>query len=150
MQIVKTQWEGLDISLCTLHDITLRKKFETELKRTTEDLRKNIDELTKANRQILEQQKSVIQEERLKVLLQLSESSFYEINQPVRALRTSIDSIKEINTENELITSHLNRMETACHQIEDTLKRIELLRNDDREPRLQSFQSQKWIKILIY
>ena len=133
VQSVKTEWEGLDISLCTLHDITLRKKFETELKRTTEDLRKNIDELTKANRQILEQQKSVIQEERLKVLLQLSENSFYEINQPVKTLRNSIDLLKTVNTENDTIAGHLNRMETACHQIEDTLKKIDLLRSDDSE-----------------
>ena len=131
VQTVKTEWEGLDISLCTFHDVTLRKKFETELKRTTEDLRKNIDELTKANRQILEQQKSVIQEERLKVLLQLSENTFYEINQPVKALRSGIDLIKAVKTKSGIITGHLNRMETACHQIEDTLKRMGLLRNED-------------------
>lgn len=95
--------------------------------------RKNIDELTKVNRQILEKQKSVIQEERLKVLLQLSENTFHEINQPVKAIRSSIDIIKTEKTDNEIIAGHLNRMETACQQIEDTLRRIELLKNEDNE-----------------
>jgi two-component system cell cycle sensor histidine kinase/response regulator CckA len=44
------------------------------------------EELKKANRKILEQQKSVIEEERLKVLLQMAGATAHELNQPLAVL----------------------------------------------------------------
>jgi two-component system, cell cycle response regulator len=151
VQTVPTKWEGLGVYLCTFHDITIRKRVETELKRLTDDLQKNVDELTKANQQILEQQKFVIQEERLKVLLQLSENTFHDINQPLNMIKNSIESIKTDIPEHSIAASHINKMEEACLQIGDTLKRVDIIKNENFNPdvsKLRDSMKDKKIDIL--
>ena len=77
MRAVAMEWEGEKAYLASLRDITERKQMEAELR--------------KANRKILEQQDAVIEEERLKVLLQMAGATAHELNQPLTVLLGNID-----------------------------------------------------------
>lgn len=58
------------------------------------DLHKQKHALKEANQKIFEQQKSVIEEERLKVLLQMAGPTSHELNQPLIALLGSIEIMR--------------------------------------------------------
>ena len=65
--------------------------YAVERKAAELKLNQAVQALKAANQKILEQQKSVIEEERLKVLLQMAGATSHELNQPLMALLGSID-----------------------------------------------------------
>ncbi len=114
------EWEGEKACLASLRDITQRKRME-------EDLRK-------ANQKILEQQEKVIEEERLKVLLQVAGATAHEINQPLTALLGNIDLLRLDKDDPERLASHLAEIEAAGKRIADTVRKIQSIRHCDTKP----------------
>ena len=99
MRTVEIPWQGEKSCLASIRDITARKQMEEDLK--------------EANRKILEQQQKLIEEERLKVLLQMSGATAHELNQPLSVLLGNIDLIR-------LASKDAREMERCLGEIEQS------------------------------
>ena len=133
MRVVDFQWEDEPVYLVTLHDITGRKKLELERKRVNRELRQTIAELKGVNRQILEHQKSVIEEERLKVLLQISGATAQELQQPLTSLLANIESMKLRINDPGKMAQHLEMIDSCGKMIADIARRMSVLPLDEEK-----------------
>jgi two-component system, cell cycle response regulator len=86
--------------------------------------------LRDANRKILDQQRSVIEEERLKVLLQLSGATAYELNQPLMGLQGYIDLIKR-EKDPALVLQYAEKLSEVSTKISGIIRKIQTIRYDD-------------------
>ena len=111
-------------------------KQKKALEITTNDLKKTVEELKKANQKILEQQKSLIDEERLKVLLQMAGATAHELNQPLMTLLGYIDLMKIYKNDAEKLIRHTEKIKEAGLKIADIVKKIQNLRNYETKPYL--------------
>ncbi len=115
-------------------DVTEKRQAEEQLARTVHDLKQTVAELRLANQKILEQQKSVIEEERLKVLLQMAGATAHELNQPLMALLGHID-LMEMNEDNpQKLAHYMVEIKCAGERISDIVKKIQTLRHDETKP----------------
>ena len=112
----------------------MRKKKALEI--TTNDLKKTVKELKKANQTILEQQKSLLDEERHKVLLQMAGATAHELNQPLMTLLGYIDLMKIYKDDTEKLIKHTNKIKEAALKISDIVKKIQNIRNYETKPYL--------------
>lgn len=85
--------------------------------------------LKKANQKILEQQKELIDEERLKVLLQMAGATAHELNQPLMVLLGNIELIGTYKSDPEKLSDCVAAIEDAGNRISDIVKKIETIRN---------------------
>lgn len=104
--------------------LELRKK-QLDLERTTRELNDMIDGLRSANRKIIEQQSALIEEERLKVLLQMAGATAHELNQPLTGLLGTIELIRLDRNDPEKLDRHLMRIEEAGNRISAIVKRMQ-------------------------
>ncbi len=86
------------------------------------------DELRSANQKILEQQKAVIEEERMKVLLQIAGSTAHELNQPLMGLLGNIELMTMNKHNQEKLFRHIDRIEVAGKRISEIVKKIQSMR----------------------
>lgn len=127
---------GTKIGVSSFSDITHRKVAEELLERTNRELTLTVEELRNANQKILEQQKSVIEEERLKVLLQMAGATAHELNQPLMALTGHIQ-LMEMNRDDAVkVAEHMAKVEEAGHRIADIVRKIQTIRHDETIPYL--------------
>lgn len=117
-----------------LVDITERKKTEAALRNASEELKANIRKLESANRKIVDQQQAVIEEERLKVLLQMAGATAHELNQPLVTLMGYIDLFAFDRDDPEMVASHLDKIREAGHRIAEIIKKIQSIRPDRPQP----------------
>ncbi len=89
--------------------------------------------LREANRKILDQQRSIIEEERLKVLLQLSGATAHELNQPLMGLQGYIELIKR-EKDPALIRQYALKLEEASARISGIIQKIQTIRYDETVP----------------
>ena len=115
-------------------DISTRKKMEEKLQSITRNLQRNIEELKKANRQIIEQQKAVIEEERLKVLLQMAGATAHEMNQPLMTLLGSIELMDLDMANTEKLIGHMTHIKESGQRIAQIVKKIQTIRHDEIKP----------------
>jgi two-component system, cell cycle response regulator len=102
-------------------------KQQKALKAANRDLQLTVEELKDANQKILEQQRSVIEEERLKILLQLSGATAHELNQPLTYLLGSIELLNlEKGIPNSVLT-HLEKIKIAGKKISDIVGKMNTL-----------------------
>jgi|GEM_PF-407619 len=120
MRTVEIHWEGEKACLAAIRDITARKQME-------EDLRN-------ANEKILEQQEKLIDEERLKVLLQMSGATAHELNQPLSVLLGNIDLMRAAKDDPKESALCMDEIEKAGRRISDTIKKIQNIRHYDTKP----------------
>jgi two-component system cell cycle response regulator len=88
-------------------------------------------QLKAANRRILEQQESMIEEERLKVLLQMAGASAHELNQPLMSLLGNIELIRMIEDDPTQTEQRLDNIETAGRRIADIVRKMQTIRRSD-------------------
>ena len=101
----------------------------TEQKRTMEALRK-------ANKEILKQQKTVIEEERLNVLHQMAGATAHELNQPLMVLLGNIE-LMGMNQENpEKMMHYISKIEEAGKRISQVVKKIQTIHHVETKPYL--------------
>ncbi len=110
-----------------IHYAIERKQSELKLTQT-------IAALQEANRQILAQQKSVIEEERLKVLLQMAGATAHELNQPIMTLLGTIEIMRMDDPIPAGWENHVARIETAGRRIADIVKKMSTIRHADQKP----------------
>jgi two-component system, cell cycle response regulator len=106
-----------------------KKRKNLEIANTK--LKQTIEELEKANLKILKQQKALIEEERMKVLLQMAGAKAHELNRPLMSLLCGIDLI-EVDKENpDKLTNHIALVKEAGDRISEVVKKIQTIRHDE-------------------
>ncbi len=125
MRSVHMEWMGQKVVLASLRDITERKKMADDLKRANRNLKKAVAELKKSNNTILSQQKAVIEEERLKLLLQVAGATAHELNQPLSVLLQSIELIQENMQNPEQVQEFVELAEASGKKLRGLVKNIQ-------------------------
>ncbi|MFH1146580.1 MAG: response regulator [Pseudomonadota bacterium] len=95
-----------------------------------------LGELKRANEKALEHQKSLLAEERLKVLLQMAGSMAHELNQPLMGLLGNIELLKMYESDPGRSAKYLERIEEAGQRIANIVKKIQNIRQYDTKPYL--------------
>jgi len=103
-------------------------KQKRSLIRANRELNQTLAELKKTNRTILEQQKSVIEEERLKVLLQMAGATAHELNQPLMGLLGYVDMIKIHKDNPEKLANYIEKIQEIGFGISDIVKKMQTIR----------------------
>ena len=93
-------------------------------------LSRAVAELEAVNHQIREQQKSVIEEERLKVLLQMAGATAHELNQPLMILMGNVQLMEMDGNIPAHLAGRVSKIIEAANRISDTVKKIQTLRHD--------------------
>ncbi len=127
MRVVETDWKESPAWLASIRDITDRKQMEEKLIHA-------FDELKNANQKILEQQASVIEEERLKVLLQLSGATAHELNQPLTVLLGNVEILEMFCDLQKNEQKTISDIKAAAKNIADIVKKIRNIRYDQIKP----------------
>ena len=114
----------------------LQSKVETflELHRQKTELMEMNEVLQAANQKILAQQKSVIEEERLKVLLQMAGATAHELRQPLTVLLGNIELLKMHENDPEKRGQFLDIIEEAGQKVSDIVEKIQIIRRDETRP----------------
>jgi len=102
-------------------------KQQEALKAANIDLQLTVEELKDSNQKVLEQQRSVIEEERLKILLQLSGATAHELNQPLTYLLGNIELLNLEKGIPDSILSHLEKIKIAGKKISDIVSKMNTL-----------------------
>jgi two-component system cell cycle response regulator len=100
----------------------------------TTQLQQTVAQLRKANQKMRDQQKAMIEEERLKVLLQMAGATAHDLNQPLMTLLGNIELMRMNRDEPEKILLHLDRLEKAGQRIYTTVKKIQEIRYYEVKP----------------
>lgn len=111
---------------------------------------KNI-ELKAVNRKILEQQKALVEEERLKALLQMAGATSHDLNHPLAELLGNIEMLEMAKDDHQKIFKYLPAIKNASMRISDAVKRIQYIRYDvteNHDNRLYKIQQDRRIDIL--
>jgi two-component system cell cycle response regulator len=104
-----------------------------KLRQSNAELSQTVSELEAVNRQIRDQQASVIEEERLKVLLQMAGATAHELNQPLMVLMGNVQLMEMDGNIPEHLTVRVKKISEAANRISGIVKKIQTLRHD--EPR---------------
>lgn len=110
-----------------------RHQAKEALKDTAANLKRTVEELKKANKKIISQQKSVIEEERLKVLLQLSGATAHELNQPLTALMDNVELMRLERKIPEELQKYMEGIEDSGQKIFEIIKRIQTIPQDNMD-----------------
>jgi two-component system cell cycle response regulator len=107
-----------------------RKRLEIANARLTQ----MVEKLETANLKMVKQQQTLIEEERIKVLLQITGTRVHELNQPLMAILGGIELI-ELDMENpEKLANHIALVKEAGDRITGVVKKIQTKRhNETRE-----------------
>lgn len=105
-----------------------------ELDRQKTIIAKTNEQLRIANRKILEQQKLLIKEERLKVLMQMAGATAHELNQPLMSLLGNIDLIRMHRNDPDKWMPRLDHVEAACNRMADVVRKIQAVDDDEVIP----------------
>jgi len=94
-------------------------------------LKQTVEELEKANLKILKQQKTLIEEERIKILLQNTGAKAHELNQPLVALIGGIKLIEMDKERPDELAHHIALVKKAGNRISEVVKKIQTIRHDE-------------------
>jgi len=111
-----------------------RHQVKEALEETSANLKRTVEELKKANQKIINQQKSVIEEERLKVLLLLSGATAHELNQPLTTLMDNVELMRFERKIPNKLQKYMQGIEDAGQKIFEIIKRIQTIPQDNIEP----------------
>ena len=100
-------------------------RHRQSLKRTSEALERTVIELEQANRKIIEHQKGIIEEERLKVLLQMAGATAHEINQPLMTLLGHIELLKSNKDNPDKVGQRIDTIQQAGQKISEIVNRMQ-------------------------
>ncbi len=93
--------------------------------------------LEAANAELLKRQKSVVEEERLKVLLQMAGATAHELNQPLMTLLGNIELMRLNKDRKDKFEKNVERVEEAGRRIADIVKQIQTIRHVETKPYYQ-------------
>ena len=93
-------------------------------------------ELRAAHQKILEQQKETIEEERLKVILQMAGATAHQLNQPLMVLLDNVDLLRMYRDDPKKLAKSVANIEEAGKRIADIVRKIQAIRQDETKPYL--------------
>jgi two-component system cell cycle response regulator len=105
-----------------------------ELDRQKAIISRTNEQLKSANRKIVEQQKALIKEERLKVLLQMAGAMAHELNQPLMSMLGNIDLIRTVEKDSAKWMARLDNIEVAGQRMADIIRKIQTIESDEVRP----------------
>jgi len=120
MRIVEIEWIGEKAYLVSLRDITRRKEMEKSLR--------------SANQMILDQQKTLIEEERLRVLLEMAGATVHELSQPLMTLLGNIDLLKTEKDVPKTLSNRLANIVDSGKKISAIVRKIRAMRRYETRP----------------
>jgi two-component system cell cycle response regulator len=123
--------------------LAMYKKKKT-LEITNAGLKKTVKELKSANLKIVKQQKTLIEEERIKVLLQMAGAKAHELNQPLMALLGGIELIEMDRESPDKLAHHIPFVKEAGDRIAEVVKNIQTMRHDET---MQNYDETSTVKI---
>lgn len=109
-------------------------KQKRSLEETAKTLERIVLELDQANRKILEQQQSLIEEERLKMLLQMAGATAQDLRQPLEVLLGGIAMLEKDLDNLELMSQHIRIIRDAGIKIDNTTNRMQVFQLFDNKP----------------
>ncbi len=101
-----------------------------EIEDTNLKLQKSIEQVEIVNVKILEQQGKLIEEERLKVLLQMAGATAHELNQPLQVLIGNIELMEMVHKDGQDISKFVKKIKESGIRIAEVAKKIQNLRHD--------------------
>ena len=105
-------------------------QYQQSLLATTREFTKTVETLKAANIQIQAQQKKLVEEERLKALLQMAGAMAHELSQPLMALQGNIQLMKIHSEIPEKVPMYISRIDDSGHRIAETIRKIQTLHVD--------------------
>ncbi|MHC4455149.1 MAG: response regulator [Planctomycetota bacterium] len=105
-----------------------------ELYRQKEDLKNTNIELKQATEKIIEQQEDLIEEERLKVLLQMAGAKALELNQPLASLLEDVELLGKVSDNPDRISECLSNIKTSGRKISDITRKISAIHYNEPLP----------------
>ncbi len=127
-----------DMHSMALKEVEQRKKAEEGLK--------------SANRMILEQQKSVLDEERLKVLLEMAGTTAHELGQPLTILLGSIDMMAFYKDRPDKQEELLKKIKDTGRRMAHVVKKLQSVRYYENMPyanRLSIVETEQNVNLLL-
>ncbi len=106
-------------------------EYQQSLVATTQELTETVATLREANSQIQAQQKKILQEERLKVLLQMAGAMAHELSQPLMALQGNIQLMNLHKGTPEKLPVYVDRIDESGRRIAEIIRKIQTLHVDD-------------------
>lgn len=113
-----------------------RERAEDTLKRTNRKLRQTVKKLRAANQKTQEQQKAVIEEERLKALLEMAGATAHELNQPLTTLLGNIELMNMHRDNPEKLNHRMRVAEEASERLSNIVRKIQNIRHYETRPYL--------------
>jgi two-component system cell cycle response regulator len=102
-----------------------------KLQQGNTELSQTVTELEAVNRHMREQHESVIEEERLKVLLQMAGATAHELNQPLMVLMGNVQLMEMDGDIPEHLAGRVAKIAEAANRIANIVKKIQTLRHDE-------------------
>jgi two-component system cell cycle response regulator len=134
MRAVETKWKGRKARLATLRDITERKLMEERLLDTKRDLEQTVENCKLGQQKLLEQQKMNLEDERLKVMLQMAGATAHELNQPLTVLLGNLELIHlRCNPPPEMV-EYLSEIDNAAKRISHIVSKARDLPHREPKP----------------
>lgn len=96
------------------------------------------EKLKDANKTIIEQQNALVEEERLKVLLQMAGATASELNQPLLSLLENIEFIHKHENEPDKIKQKIIELQIAGKTISDTVGKIQWIQKGQTSKQMKS------------
>ncbi|MCK5310590.1 MAG: diguanylate cyclase [Desulfobacteraceae bacterium] len=93
-------------------------------------LHKSIEQIEIVNIKILEQQGKLIEEERLKVLLQMAGATAHELSQPLQILIGNIELMEMLQQDGKDISQYIEKIKESGTRIAEVAKKIQNLKHD--------------------
>ncbi|BCS96601.1 hypothetical protein DSLASN_22330 [Desulfoluna limicola] len=106
-------------------------EYQQSLVATTRELTETVATLREANSRIQSQQKKILQEERLKVLLQMAGAMAHELSQPLMALQGNIQLMNLHRKTPEKLPVYVDRIDESGRRIAEIIRKIQTLHVDD-------------------
>lgn len=109
-------------------------QYAVEKQATDLKLEAYVNELERATQKIIEQQKEIIEEERLKVILEMAGATAHELNQPLMVLLNGIELMEVDQDTPEEFEKHLSMVKDAGKKIANIVKKIQRVRHYETRP----------------
>jgi two-component system cell cycle response regulator len=93
-------------------------------------LQASIEQIEIVNMKILEQQEKLIEEERLKVLLQMAGATAHELSQPIQVLIGNVELMEMVLEDGEDISEYVGKIKESGRRIAQVAKKIQNLKHD--------------------
>ena len=91
------------------------------------------EELKSANQSILDQQPSVIEEKRLRLLFRMIGEAGHEMGQPLMALLGTLSLMRLKRNDPEKLADYIDRIEGFGYRLSDILKKIQTIRHQENK-----------------